>query len=113
MSAFAALIDGKHATMGSELRTVLSVGAQRLWMSTLANTGAAVDTTIAEFLRIGQASSYLRVAASTPKPRMASSGPLLAGAVASRAREWRQFGVTACCSSTRGQLPGQEKSSFR
>ena len=51
MSAFAALIDGKHATMGSELRTVLSVGAQRLWMSTLANTGAAVDTTIAEFLR--------------------------------------------------------------
>ena len=26
--AFAALIDGKHATMGSELRTVLTVGAQ-------------------------------------------------------------------------------------
>ena len=36
---------------GSDLRTVLSVGAQRLWMSTLANTGASVDTTIAEFLR--------------------------------------------------------------
>ena len=51
LEAFAALIDGKHATMGSELRTVLSVGAQRLWMSQLANTGASVDTTIAEFLK--------------------------------------------------------------
>ena len=51
LAAFAALIDGKHATMGSDLRVVLSVGAQRLWMSTLANTGASVDTTIAEFLR--------------------------------------------------------------
>ena len=50
LTAFAALIDGKHATMGSDLRTVLSVGAQRLWMSTLANTGNAVDTTISEFL---------------------------------------------------------------
>ena len=51
LKAFAALIDGKHATMGSDLHVVLSVGAQRLWMSTLANTGASVDTTIAEFLR--------------------------------------------------------------
>ena len=51
LTAFAALIDGKHATMGSDLKTVLSVGAQRLWMSTLANSGAAVDTTIEEFLR--------------------------------------------------------------
>ena len=51
LAAFAALIDGKHATMGSELLTVLSVGAQRLWLATLANTGASVDTTIAEFLR--------------------------------------------------------------
>ena len=50
LGAFAALIDGKHATMGSDLRTVLSVGAQRLWMSTLANTGNAADTTISEFL---------------------------------------------------------------
>ena len=50
LAAFAALIDGKHATRGEELRTVLSVGAQRLWMSTLANSGSAVDTTIAEFL---------------------------------------------------------------
>ena len=51
LEAFAELIDGKHATMGSDLRVVLSVGAQRLWMSTLANTGTSVDTTIAEFLR--------------------------------------------------------------
>ena len=51
LASFAALIDGKHATAGSDLRVVLSVGAQRLWMSTLANTGASVDTTIAEFLR--------------------------------------------------------------
>ena len=51
LGAFAAFIDGKHATMGSELRTVLSVGAQRLWMSTLANSGGSVDTTIAEFLK--------------------------------------------------------------
>ena len=51
LAGFAALIDGKHATMGSDLKTVLSVGAQRLWMSTLANTGASVDTTIAEFLK--------------------------------------------------------------
>ena len=51
LSTFAAMIDGKHATSGSELRTVLSVGAQRLWMSTLANSGGSVDTTIAEFLK--------------------------------------------------------------
>ena len=50
LGAFGELIDGKHATTGSELRTVLSVGAQRLWMSTLANAGAS-DTTIAEFLK--------------------------------------------------------------
>ena len=51
LTAFAALIDGKHATAGADLRTVLSVGASRLWMSTLANSGGAVDTTIEEFLR--------------------------------------------------------------
>ena len=50
LGAFAAMIDGKHATSGADLRTVLSVGAQRLWMSTLANTGNAADTTISEFL---------------------------------------------------------------
>ena len=50
LGAFALMIDGKHATPGSDLRVVLSVGAQRLWMSTLANTGNAADTTISEFL---------------------------------------------------------------
>ena len=50
LSTFAAMIDGKHATSGSDLRVVLSVGAQRLWMSTLANSGNAADTTISEFL---------------------------------------------------------------
>ena len=50
LGAFAGLIDGLHATAGSDLRTVLSVGAQRLWMSTLANSGNAADTTISEFL---------------------------------------------------------------
>ena len=51
LAAFAALIDGKHATMAGDLNVVLSVGAYRLWLSTLANTGASVDTTILEFLR--------------------------------------------------------------
>ena len=51
LSAFAGFIDGKHATSGSDLRTVLSVGAQRLWMATLANSGGSVDTTIEEFLK--------------------------------------------------------------
>ena len=51
LGAFAAMIDGKHATSGSDLRTVLSVGAQRLWMATLANSGGSVDTTIEEFLK--------------------------------------------------------------
>ena len=39
--------------MGSRASySALSVGAQRLWMSSgLANTGASVDTTIAEFLK--------------------------------------------------------------
>ena len=50
LSAFSQFIDGLHATSGADLRAVLSVGAQRLWMSTLANSGAAVDTTIEEFL---------------------------------------------------------------
>ena len=51
LAAFANLIDGKHAAMASDLRTVLTVGAYRLWMHTLANSGNAVDTTILEFLR--------------------------------------------------------------
>ncbi len=51
LQAFAELIDGKHATMPGQLRGVLSVSASTLWAHTLANTGASVDTTIAEFLR--------------------------------------------------------------
>ena len=50
LTAFASLVDGKHATTGSDLRAVLSVGAFRLWFATLANSGNAVDTTILEFL---------------------------------------------------------------
>ncbi len=51
LKAFAELIDGKAAMAPSDLRTVLAVGANTLWSHTLANTGASVDTTIAEFLR--------------------------------------------------------------
>ena len=51
LQAFAELIDGKAAMQPSDLRTVMAVGANTLWSHTLANTGAAVDTTIAEFLR--------------------------------------------------------------
>ena len=50
LEAFANLIDGKHAASPGDLRTVLTVGAMRLWMHQLANTGNAVDTTILEFL---------------------------------------------------------------
>ena len=51
LQAFAELIDGKAAMSPGDLRTVLAVGANTLWSHTLANTGASVDTTIAEFLR--------------------------------------------------------------
>ena len=51
LQAFAELIDGKAAMQPSDLRTVMAVGANTLWSHTLANTGASVDTTIAEFLR--------------------------------------------------------------
>ena len=51
LQAFAELIDGKAAMQPSDLRTVLAVGANTLWSHQLANTGASVDTTIAEFLR--------------------------------------------------------------
>ena len=51
LAVFAQLIDGVHATMPEDLRIVASVGANTLWMSTLANTGNSVDTTIAEFMR--------------------------------------------------------------
>ena len=51
LEVFAELIDGKAAMMPSDLKAVLAVGANTLWSHTLANTGASVDTTIAEFLR--------------------------------------------------------------
>ena len=51
LQAFAELVDGKHATAPGQLRGVLSVPASTLWAHSLANTGASVDTTVAEFLR--------------------------------------------------------------
>ncbi len=51
LQAFAELIDGKAAMMASDLKAVFAVGANTLWSHQLANTGASVDTTIAEFLR--------------------------------------------------------------
>jgi len=51
LQAFAELIDGIKAMQPGDLNTVLAVGANTLWSHTLANTGASVDTTIAEFLR--------------------------------------------------------------
>ena len=51
LEVFAELIDGKAAMMPGDLKAVLAVGANTLWSHTLANTGASVDTTIAEFLR--------------------------------------------------------------
>ena len=51
LQTFAELIDGKAAMSPADLRTVLAVGANTIWSHTLANTGASVDTTIAEFLR--------------------------------------------------------------
>ena len=51
LQAFAELIEGKAAMMPSDLKAVFAVGANTLWSHQLANTGASVDTTIAEFLR--------------------------------------------------------------
>ena len=51
LAEFASLIDGKAAMMPSDLKAVFAVGANTLWAHQLANTGASVDTTIAEFLR--------------------------------------------------------------
>ena len=51
VQVFAELIDGAAAMTPADLRAVFSVGANALWSHTLANSGAAVDTTIAEFLR--------------------------------------------------------------
>lgn len=51
LQAFAELVDGKAAMQPGDLKAVFAVGANTLWSHTLANTGASVDTTIAEFLR--------------------------------------------------------------
>ena len=51
LKTFAELVDGKAAMTPADLRTVFAVGANTLWSHQLANTGASVDTTIAEFLR--------------------------------------------------------------
>ena len=45
------LIDGKHATMPGDLKIVASVGANVLWMSTIANS-AAENQTLAQFLKM-------------------------------------------------------------
>ena len=51
LRAFAELIDGTKAMQPADLKAVFAVGANTLWSHTLANSGASVDTTIAEFLR--------------------------------------------------------------
>ena len=50
IAEFVELIDGKHATMPGDLKIVVSVGANVLWMSTIANS-AAENQTIAQFLK--------------------------------------------------------------
>ena len=50
LAAFLALVDGKHASMVSDLNCVLSVGAYRLWSQTIANS-AAENQTILSFLK--------------------------------------------------------------
>lgn len=51
MAPFANLIDGIHAATPADLKIVMAVGANAYWMAKNANTGAAVDTTVAEYLR--------------------------------------------------------------
>ena len=51
LKVFAELVNGIQAARPSDLKAVFAVGANTLWSHTLANTGASVDTTIAEFLR--------------------------------------------------------------
>ena len=49
LQALVELIDGKHAEGASDLRIVASVGANTLWMTTVANSSAE-NQTIAQFL---------------------------------------------------------------
>ena len=50
LTAFSNLVDGKHAVNFGDLRTVATVGAWRLWESTIINS-AADNMTLAAFLR--------------------------------------------------------------
>ena len=50
LKAFAGLIDGKHAMTAGDLRIVLAVGANQLWFSEKAFTGASADTLIGELM---------------------------------------------------------------
>ena len=50
LEAFSALVDGKHAVNFGDLRTVATVGAWRLWESTVINA-TADNMTLAAFLR--------------------------------------------------------------
>ena len=49
LTEFAALVDGKHAESLGDLRIVASVGANTLWLTTIANS-AAENQTLAQFL---------------------------------------------------------------
>ena len=49
LSAFVDMLDGLHAVMPSDLRVVASVGADRLWRKTIANS-AAENQTVSQFL---------------------------------------------------------------
>ena len=50
LTGFAGLVDGIHASSFADLRTVASVGAWRLWESTIVNS-AADNMTLSAFLR--------------------------------------------------------------
>ena len=50
LTAFTGLVDGQYASMLSDLRTVISVGAYRLWETTIINA-ATENQTLAAFLR--------------------------------------------------------------
>ena len=59
VAVFAALIDGVYATMPEHLRIVAAVGANTLWMSTIANAGAE-NQTLGQFLKMSGLSWAVR-----------------------------------------------------
>ena len=59
LTAFAGLIDGKHASSIEELRIVSSVGASTLWLTTVINSSAD-NMTLAQFLRASGLSWMVR-----------------------------------------------------